>query len=82
MAVLDALSQLRSRKEPGSLVAYQWWEGGIFHSLDSCLLILDWCSLGWQERRLLRDYSPLWLMLISKDVNMGWYPENQLMLLK
>ncbi|GFT06753.1 hypothetical protein TNCV_643081 [Trichonephila clavipes] len=44
MAVLDALSQLRSRKEPGSLAAYQWWEGGIFHSLDSCLLILDWCS--------------------------------------
>ncbi|GFS75496.1 hypothetical protein TNCV_1640981 [Trichonephila clavipes] len=43
MAVLDALSQLRSRKEPGSLAAYQWWEGerGIFHSLDSCLLILD-----------------------------------------
>ncbi|GFX89345.1 hypothetical protein TNCV_2201871 [Trichonephila clavipes] len=44
MAVLDALSQLRSRKEPGSLAAYQWWEGGIFHSLDSCLLTLDWCS--------------------------------------
>ncbi|GFS70423.1 hypothetical protein TNCV_4182521 [Trichonephila clavipes] len=32
------------QKRARFLAAYQWWEGGIFHSLDSCLLTLDWCS--------------------------------------
>ncbi|GFV24041.1 hypothetical protein TNCV_1699961 [Trichonephila clavipes] len=40
MAVLDAPVAVEIQKRarfPGT--HYQWWEGGIFHSLDSCLLI-------------------------------------------